>query len=188
MRFPHQGTLLAARYATRRMSLLAGLLLGREPQSAFAQAGAQSTAPSPHLMRQLSDVSWRDAGDGLSIAVLEGDPGASGAPYSLLLRVRDGAWIPPHWHPFDKRIMVLSGTLLMGTSDSVVNPARPRASRHDLRSRWRESAAHRRKHARRRRQAISVLQRSLVVRRQDVATAAIIGLSPLRNCARTQRR
>ena len=119
MRFPHQGTWLAARYATRRMSLLAGLLLGREPQSAFAQAGAQSTAPSPHLMRQLSDVSWRDAGDGLSIAALEGDPSASGAPYSLLLRVRDGAWIPPHWHPFDKRIMVLSGTLLMGTGDSV---------------------------------------------------------------------
>ena len=63
MRFPHQGTLLAARYATRRMSLLAGLLLGREPQCAFAEAGAQSTAPSPHLMRQLSDVSWRDAGE-----------------------------------------------------------------------------------------------------------------------------
>jgi Galactose oxidase, central domain len=112
----------AACFAIRLLLLPTVLALAGSPDRADAQvtsATAPSAVPAAHLMQQLSDAQWRNAGDGLSIAVLEGDPGAPGAAYSLLLRMRDGAWIPPHWHPLDKRVVVLGGTLLMGTGDSV---------------------------------------------------------------------
>jgi quercetin dioxygenase-like cupin family protein len=79
---------------------------------------AQTGTPS-HQMKQLSDAVWRAAGPGLAISVLEGDPAVEGKPFAVLLRVDSGAWIPPHWHPNDKRVVVLSGRLLMGQGDSI---------------------------------------------------------------------
>jgi oxalate decarboxylase/phosphoglucose isomerase-like protein (cupin superfamily) len=66
----------------------------------------------------LSQVTWK-GGPGIWSAAVDGDPSVAGKPYSLYLKLADGQWIPPHWHPEDKRVFVVSGTLLMGMGTSL---------------------------------------------------------------------
>lgn len=80
-------------------------------------ASAQATA-TPHLMVQPSELKW-SGGNGLRFANVEGDPQVAGAPYALLIELDKGSWIPPHWHPKDKRIVVLQGSLLMGMGEQL---------------------------------------------------------------------
>jgi quercetin dioxygenase-like cupin family protein len=84
-----------------------------------AQGRSQEPRP-PHITVRLSEIAWRPGAGGVSSAVLEGDPAVEGAPYTLALKLADGAWIRPHFHPLPKRVVVLAGTLLMGMGDSVV--------------------------------------------------------------------
>ena len=55
---------------------------------------------------------------GARIAVLQGDPSKSGL-YTLRLRLPSGYRVPPHFHPTDEHVSVLSGTLFVGMGDSV---------------------------------------------------------------------
>ena len=56
------------------------------------------------------------------MALVDGNPQKPGAHYSLLLKLPDGFWIQPHWHPFDKHVVVLQGTLLMSMGDTIAAP------------------------------------------------------------------
>jgi quercetin dioxygenase-like cupin family protein len=55
---------------------------------------------------------------GARLAVLQGDPGKSGI-YTIRLRFPAGYVVPPHFHPTDEHVTVLSGTLVLGMGDSV---------------------------------------------------------------------
>jgi quercetin dioxygenase-like cupin family protein len=55
---------------------------------------------------------------GARIAVLQGDPSKSGV-YTIRLRFPAGYKVPPHSHPTDEHVTVLSGTLLVGMGDTV---------------------------------------------------------------------
>jgi quercetin dioxygenase-like cupin family protein len=67
-------------------------------------------------------VPWRPASAampaGTEMAVLEGDPGAA-RWFTIRLRVPAGATIPPHWHPRDERVTVLSGQAAVGFGETV---------------------------------------------------------------------
>ncbi len=45
-----------------------------------------------------------------------GDPTAKG-PFVIRAKFPDGYRVPPHWHPTEENVTVLSGTLLMATGD-----------------------------------------------------------------------
>jgi hypothetical protein len=77
-------------------------------------AAAQADAPPPLPFLLPDSIAWRESGPGMAFATVAGDPAAEGASYGLLAKLQDGAWIPPHWHPRDKHIQVLSGVLLIG--------------------------------------------------------------------------
>lgn len=80
-------------------------------------AGAQT--PAGHILVQPGDIAWGPMGPGgLATAIAEGDP-AKAAPFTMMLKLRDGGWIPPHFHNVDKRLVVISGTLLMGHGDTI---------------------------------------------------------------------
>ena len=53
---------------------------------------------------------------GASAAVLEGDPSKSG-PFTLRLMFPPGYRIPPHFHPADEHVTVISGHLNVGMGD-----------------------------------------------------------------------
>ena len=49
-----------------------------------------------------------------SIAVLSGDPTATGSQYAVRLKIPDGVKIAPHTHGDTENVTVISGTLMVG--------------------------------------------------------------------------
>jgi Domain of unknown function (DUF4437) len=62
-------------------------------------------------------VKWIPRSPGLELAVLSGDPAKEGEPFVIRLKLRDGLTVPPHWHPIDEHITVLTGTLHIGMGE-----------------------------------------------------------------------
>lgn len=50
------------------------------------------------------------------VAVVDGDPSKSG-PFTIRIKMPDGAKIPPHWHPTDEHITVLQGTFILAMGE-----------------------------------------------------------------------
>jgi mannose-6-phosphate isomerase-like protein (cupin superfamily) len=86
------------------------------------------TPASPQAASRMipfESIAWRGPASGLQTAVVEGNPQASG-PFTMLLRLPDGVWIPPHFHNVEKRLIVIKGELLMGHGDAIESSrARP---------------------------------------------------------------
>ncbi len=78
-----------------------------------------SAATSPTIVTS-NDLTWKPIPGvtGASLAVVWGDP-SKAAPYIERIQMVDGVKFPPHWHPQDERVTVLSGTLLFGTGDTI---------------------------------------------------------------------
>jgi len=55
---------------------------------------------------------------GARFVVLQGDPGRAGL-YTVRLEMPAGYTIPPHFHPTDEHVTVVSGALILGMGDSV---------------------------------------------------------------------
>ena len=76
-----------------------------------------------------SDTKWGPAPPflptGAQAGVVQGDPGAAGE-YTIRLQMPDGYIIPPHSHPTDENVTVLSGTLMLGMGDEIDRPAAAR--------------------------------------------------------------
>ena len=69
-------------------------------------------------MVQPESIQWRGPATGLQTAIAEGNPQAAGT-FTMMLKLADGAWIPPHFHNVDKRLVVIKGELLMGHGDEI---------------------------------------------------------------------
>jgi len=69
---------------------------------------------------QITHVEWKDAPPslpkGAKVAVLEGDPKSAGL-FTMRIKLPAGTIIPPHWHPRDERVTVLSGRVVVGFGD-----------------------------------------------------------------------
>jgi quercetin dioxygenase-like cupin family protein len=82
-------------------------------------APAAAQIPSP-------DIKWGPGPPffpaGARFVVLSGDPSQAG-PFTVRLELPDGFTIPPHFHPTDEHVTVISGTLLLGMGDTVRTPA-----------------------------------------------------------------
>src|SRR6266550_558364 len=103
--------------------------------SAFAIAQSRASkgtdAPAGHIMLgpdaitwQPIPVAWADgpppAGFTLGrseVAIVQGDPTKEGAPYVIRIRSTPGTQLPPHWHPVDENITILSGVFCVGMGD-----------------------------------------------------------------------
>lgn len=82
----------------------------------FVAAGAGAEEPTILLH---DDIEWRAAGgSGMEVAILAGDPTASG-PYSFMVRVPQGVRLPPHSHPdLWRHSVIVSGTMLWAFGDT----------------------------------------------------------------------
>jgi Domain of unknown function (DUF4437) len=91
--------------------------------------GMISTADEPkgspagrlaHMVALPDDLKWGDAPPvlprGSKLAVLAGDPTKEG-PFTIRLMAPDGYIIPPHWHPTDENVTVISGSFGVGLGD-----------------------------------------------------------------------
>jgi quercetin dioxygenase-like cupin family protein len=93
---------------------LATLLAGGQAQSQMPAAG--------HTMLTPAEFKWAPAPPGLppgaEAALLEGDPAIAGKSFTLRVKLPDGYKVPPHWHPADEHVTVLSGTLMFGMGET----------------------------------------------------------------------
>ncbi|MES2305713.1 MAG: cupin domain-containing protein [Gemmatimonadota bacterium] len=102
-----------------RIQIVAALLATPRLSAQIASMGGTSPLPEGPTPKLLSDLRWSAAGGGLEMAMLDGDPTVDGQPFTMLLRLADGAWIPPHTHNIAKRLLVVSGTLLLGHGERL---------------------------------------------------------------------
>jgi quercetin dioxygenase-like cupin family protein len=80
-------------------------------------ARALQTGPQ-HAVVTADRILWKPLRPGAEIAVISGDPNAEGSPFVLRFRYLGKARIPPHWHPTDEHLTVLSGTFRLGMGES----------------------------------------------------------------------
>ena len=71
-----------------------------------------------HIAVSPDSVKWGPASPklppGAQFAILMGDPSKPGAPYVFRARLPDGFSVPPHWHPTDENVTVISGVFMIG--------------------------------------------------------------------------
>ena len=86
------------------------------PAAASNPPEAEPNAAAEHVTGQ-PGLDWGPAPPvlppGAEFAVLQGDP-ASNAPFTIRLRLPSGYRIPPHTHPTDEHVTVLTGRFLVG--------------------------------------------------------------------------
>ena len=92
--------------------------------SGFAQsaAPAQTAKPAAHVMVAADEVKWGPGPPalppGVQTAALHGDPAKSGL-FVVRVKFPDGYQVPPHSHPTDEHVVVVSGTLMAALGDKV---------------------------------------------------------------------
>ena len=83
---------------------------------------ADASAPAgTHVVFQPNTIKWGDPPPslppGAKIAVVAGDPSMAG-PFVIRAQVPAGYKVPPHWHPGDENLTILSGTVAMAMGDT----------------------------------------------------------------------
>lgn len=93
-----------------RITTLSALLLTLTAASVPAQARAAHAGSEPQLK-------WGPAPAvfpaGAQMAVLQGDPSSNGL-FTVRLRLPNGYKLPPHTHPTDEHVTVISGSFAVG--------------------------------------------------------------------------
>jgi len=84
--------------------------------------GSVALAENAHTMLAPSDVKWGPAPKvlppGAQAAVLFGDPTKEGL-FALRLQVPAGYAVPPHTHPVNEVVTVISGTINLGMGETA---------------------------------------------------------------------
>ena len=104
--------------ATIGMVALVALALGLS--GGYGARAHDEKAPPGHVMITPQNVKWMDVPAslprGAKLAVINGDPTKPG-PFTMRLKAPANYKIPPHWHPKDEHVTVLSGTFYMGLGE-----------------------------------------------------------------------
>jgi quercetin dioxygenase-like cupin family protein len=86
------------------------------------QASSMARATEMAGPLQSNEIKWGPVPPvlpaGAQMAVLSGDPAGTGL-VTLRLKMPPGYQIPPHWHPTDEHVTVVSGTLALGMGDTL---------------------------------------------------------------------
>ena len=87
-------------------------LASRAPGGPVPETGAGHVTAAPET------IEWKPFGGPFTWAILSGDPNEKGSPFVIRIKHPDGAKVPPHWHPIDEHMTVLTGKFHIGTGDS----------------------------------------------------------------------
>ena len=99
----------------RSLSTLGLVVLLAGPVTAGQNASRGSSAQATLVMP--SDIKWRPLRPGAEIAVVSGNPDVAGEPFVMRMRYTGTVRVPPHWHPTDEHITVLSGAFMFGMGE-----------------------------------------------------------------------
>ena len=78
---------------------------------------------SAHQIVPADQMKWGDAPPslpkGAKLAVIQGDPSVAGDLVTVRLKMPKGYTFPPHFHPTDEAVTVITGSFLMGMGDKI---------------------------------------------------------------------
>lgn len=98
--------------------LVAPFALAQDKAPASGSVGANV---SSHVLLTANDVKWVDGPpslpSGAKMAVIEGDPKAANALFTMRVKLPANYKIMPHWHPADEHVTVISGAFWMGMGE-----------------------------------------------------------------------
>jgi anti-sigma factor ChrR (cupin superfamily) len=97
--------------------IMATLSFVQQEQTTKPPAHAVPKPQTEHIEVTPELLQWRARGDGIEAAVLSGSPDVEGAPFVLRLKLADGIKVPPHWHPIDEHLTVITGMFYMGMGE-----------------------------------------------------------------------
>lgn len=102
-------------------ALIAGALMPAA-YTAIAQVFDPMATMRPVAMSS-SEMKWMSGPPalpkGAMFSVLQGDPSKEGM-FIIRAKMPAGYVVPPHWHPTDENVTVISGTLIVGMGDEIV--------------------------------------------------------------------
>ncbi|NUR57011.1 MAG: cupin domain-containing protein [Acidobacteria bacterium] len=102
------------------VTLFAALTVGAAAQT--PKKAPPAAPPAHHTVVTAADLKWQPAPPslpaGAEAAVISGDPMQAG-PFVIRLKFPDGYTVPPHFHPTTENVTVLSGSLAVGTGDTL---------------------------------------------------------------------
>jgi quercetin dioxygenase-like cupin family protein len=93
---------------------------GVKPSGVAVAVPAAAEAVPPHVLAVPSAMRWQrfpPGGAGVTMTVLSGDPEKAG-PFVRRIKSPAGAKVPPHWHPTDEHVTVVSGAFAVGMGDT----------------------------------------------------------------------
>jgi hypothetical protein len=89
--------------------------------AAFGSLGAAQE--QSHVIVSGGNVQWGPASaklpPGAQFAILHGDPSKPGEPYVFRAKLPDGYSVPPHTHPMDENVTVISGVFMLGFGERL---------------------------------------------------------------------
>jgi hypothetical protein len=105
-----------------KSAAVAGLLGLSSVVATHSAIGQEKTKGAPpaaqHVQLTADQLKWGPGPPslppGAQVALLDGDPAAKGISFVMRAKLPDGYQVPPHWHPTDEHLVVLSGTLMLG--------------------------------------------------------------------------
>ena len=101
----------------RFVASFAALLLVTAGALASRAQSAQPPTSGGHAIVTPDQVKWGPAPPalppGAQAAVIDGDPGKAGM-FTIRAKFPDGYTVPPHSHPTDEHVTVMSGSLMVG--------------------------------------------------------------------------
>ena len=84
---------------------------------------------------QAKALKWMDGPPGLpggaTFAVVSGDPGKAGR-FTVQIKMPADYAVPPHWHPTNERVKVLSGQVHYGMNDKLMSSAKTLKAGHSV--------------------------------------------------------
>ena len=84
---------------------------------AAATGGTKAKMAEPFIGTP-DKIKWVQYSPGVEFGPVYGNCNKAGAPCVFQLRFADGGKFPPHWHPVDEHVTVLSGTFSAGMGDT----------------------------------------------------------------------
>lgn len=89
----------------------------KKPAGTSATSSAKAKMPDPFIGTP-DKIKWVQYSPGVEFGPVYGNCDKPGAPCVFQLRFADGGKFPPHWHPVDEHVTVLSGTFSAGMGDT----------------------------------------------------------------------
>ena len=100
------------------VTLFSTFAAAQEAATAPVKKTAAKTAGAAPFISTPDKIKWTQLSPGVELGPVYGQCDKVGAPCVFQLKFQAGAKLPPHWHPVDENVSVLSGTFMAGMGDT----------------------------------------------------------------------